>query len=295
MLPNRITFAGWWFIAALVFASPVVFADNLKPFILANGSAGDFNSAVESTRGALTNAGFEVVGEYSPYAGAHVIVVTNDDLKTTAAKSEYGGFGAAQRVSVTQAANGVQVAYANPAYTAAGFRMSGDLKSVADKLASALGSQAVFGSEDGVSDASLRKYHYMIAMPYFDDVDELGTFDSHAAAVSKVEAQLKAGVAGTKQVYRIDIPGKEETVFGVAIGSGEGADKAVMETTDTGDLKHSAHLPYQILVSGNEAVALAGKFRIAMSFPDLGMGTFMKISNAPGAIRDALTKVAGGK
>jgi hypothetical protein len=67
-----------------------------------------------------------------------------------------------------------------------------------------------------------------------------------------------------------------------------------MGVTDTGDLKHTAHLPYQILVTGNKAIALPGKFRIAVSFPDLGMGTFMRISNAPGAIQQTLTEVVQG-
>jgi hypothetical protein len=284
-----------WLAAALMSASTVVVAEDLKPFVLASSAAGSLQGAVDSTRSALKGAGFEVVGEYSPYANAHVIAVTNGALKAAAAKSEHGGFGAAQRVSVTEAGGSVQVAYANPAYTAAAFRMSGSLGGVEAKLASALGSEKAFGSEKGLSDGKLRKYHYMFAMPYFDDVDELATFDSHAAAVAHIDARLKAGVAGTKKVYRIDIPGKEETVFGVGISQGDGADAAVMKTADTADLKHTAHLPYQILVSGNRAIALPGKFRIATSFPDLGMGTFMQISNAPGAIRDVLAEVAAGK
>jgi hypothetical protein len=98
-----------------------------------------------------------------------------------------------------------------------------------------------------------------------------------------VENGLAFGKAVNK-VYRIDIPDKEESVFGVAIAEGEGADKIVMAATDTGDLRHTPHLPYELLVSGNKAYILHGKFRIAQSFPDLGMGTFMKISGAPNAI-----------
>jgi hypothetical protein len=164
---------------------------------------------------------------------------------------------------------------------------------VADKLATALGKQEAFGSEKGLPEKKLRKYHYMIAMPYFDDVDELASFDSHAAAVEHIEKRLAAGTAGASKVYRIDLPDKEETLFGVAISQGDGADSAVMMTTDTGELKHTAHLPYELLVTGNKVIALRGKFRIAVSFPDLSMGTFMKISSAPGAIRDTLAAVAG--
>jgi hypothetical protein len=295
MSPNWITTGGWWLIALLFSASHIAFADSLKPFVLANGSAGDFQTAVGATRDALQQGGFDIVGEYSPYADAQVIAVTNSALKAAAAKSEFGGFGAAQRVSVTNTGSGVQVAYANPLYTAAVFRMGDGLESVASQLANALGNQETFGSKKGIAESDLRDYHYMIAMPYFDDVDDLATFASHADAVAHIEARLDAGVAGTKKIYKIEIPGKEETVFGVGISAGNGSDATVMESTDTEGLKHTAHLPYQILVVGNKAVSLAGKFRIATSFPDLSMGTFMKISNAPGAIRDTLAEVAGGK
>jgi len=51
-------------------------------------------------------------------------------------------------------------------------------------------------------------------------------------------------------------------------------------------------LPYELLVSGPDVIALRGRFRIAQSFPDLTMGTFMKIRSAPGAIKSTLTQVA---
>lgn len=283
-----------WLIAALVFISPAM-ADNLKPYVLAKSTSGDVSSVVADTKAALEKQGFTVAGDYSPYGDAHVIVVTNDELKATAAKTTNGGFGVAQRVSVTKVGDSIQVAYTNPSYMAAAYRMEGDLDGVADQLASALGNEQAFGSEKGLTEKKLRKYHYMFAMPYFDDVDKLASFDSYDAAVAQIERSLAAGTAGATQVYRIDIPGKEETLFGVALSDGVAADQSVMSFTDKGELMHTAHLPYELLVTGNEAIALPGKFRIAVSFPDLGMGTFMKISDAPGAIRDALAAVAGSK
>lgn len=281
-----------WLVAALFISAPAL-ADNLKPYVLGKTTSGDLASVVAQTKSALEGQGFTIAGDYSPYPGAHVIVVTSDDLKAAASKSENGAFGAVQRVSLTQVGDQIQVAYTNPAYMAAAYRMKADLSGVAGKLAAALGSEQAFGSEEGLADKKLRKYHYMFAMPYFDDVDELASFPSHDAAVARIEKNLAAGVAGTKKVYRVDIPAANATLFGVALSSDKSADKFVMSKTDTGKLKHTAHLPYELLVVGKKAIALPGKFRIAISFPDLGMGTFMKISSSPGAIRDALAKVAG--
>ena len=134
----------------------------------------------------------------------------------------------------------------------------------------------------------LRKYHYMMFMPYFDDPLELGTFENQTQALEKILANLNKGAAGTQLVYRVDIPNKAETVIGVGIKEGLGSDSTVINITDTGGRKHSAHLPYEILVSNGKVFALHAKFRIAQSFPDLTMGTFMKISDAPDAIEETL-------
>ena len=70
-----------------------------------------------------------------------------------------------------------------------------------------------------------------------------------------------------------------------------------MSQIDFKDLRSTAHLPYEILVSGNRVYALYARFRIAISFPDLsktGNNSFMKIIESPEAIRKALTKAVGG-
>ncbi|MBT7444141.1 MAG: hypothetical protein HN790_09285 [Methylococcales bacterium] len=269
---------------------------DLMPFYLASQGAGDVAAKVTDTKAKLTAAGFEVVGEYSPYAGTTIIVVTNDKLKSNAAKSgdddeTFGGFGAAIRVGVTTVGGKVQVAYTNPVYMAHSYRMKDKLKSVEGQLKSAIGKAKAFGSEDGVEDEDLEDWHYMMGMPYFDEPEEVGK-GSHAALVAKIEKNLAAKKAGASKVFRIDIPGKQQVLFGVALANGDGADKTVMGEIDKGALRHSAHLPYGLLVSKGIAYTLQGEYRIASSFPDLSMGQFMGISSAPKAIVQTMEAVA---
>ena len=164
-------------------------AEKLKPYIMVSNTAGDVAAAIADTKSKLDAGGFRVLGEYSPYAGANVIVVTSDALLAQAAKSEFGGYGAVVRVSVTKAGDNVQVAYANPVYWAAAYQMQ-DLGSVAAALSNALGEGIPYGSEKGLTADQLNKYHYMAFMPYFKDHDELGSFGSHAEAVAKVNERL---------------------------------------------------------------------------------------------------------
>ncbi|RKZ45401.1 MAG: hypothetical protein DRR16_23025 [Candidatus Parabeggiatoa sp. nov. 3] len=258
-----------------------------KPYVLASTSA-------DSVKTNLQAQGFKVVGEYEPYADAKVIVVTNDELKTTAAQSSYAGYGAIMRVAIT---NGV-VSYTNPPYWANAYQMKTELGGVVTDLKKALGNKGEFGSEYGMSQNELRQYYYAPFMADFDETVELETYPTYQKCTETVEAGLKSqkgDKAQTQFVYRVNIPNKNETVFGMAVfGESEGADTNVMTTLNesTGKPEHTAYMPYEILCSGTKALMLHGKFRIAISFPDLKMWPFMMIRGAPDGIKKAAKAAA---
>jgi len=267
----------------------------LKPYVLASKSAGSVAEKSAQVKTQLQAGGFTVVGEFSPYAGADILIVTNDELKKNAAGSDNGGYGAVERVAVTQAGADVQVSYNNPVYMANMYRMSSDLSNVAAQLTRVLGNTEEFGSAKGMSASAARKYHYMMGMEYFTDPVELAEYASHDEAVRAVDSKLSNNKNGVSKIYRVDIPGKQETVFGVAMkGAGDNKymdDKFIMDSIDTQPLKATAHLPAEVLVSGNKVYTLHGHFRIALDFPDLSMmgsHSFMSIKNSPDAILKAL-------
>jgi hypothetical protein len=291
------------FLLVLALSATLAFAQDvmLKPFVLASKAAGDEAQKVEATKAALTKAGFTIAGSYSPYANTTVIGVTNDELRSTAAKSEHGGFGAAMRVAVVKVKDEVQVSYTNPSYWANVYRMNGDLKDTAAKLQAALGKVDEFGAK-GLTAEQLRKYHYAFGMEYFNEPNEFVKYGSHEEAVKAVEAGLAAGKQGVTKVYRVDVAGKKEVLFGVAMkGTGDSKimdDTYLMSEIDFKDIKSAAHLPYDILVADNKVFAQYARFRIAVSFPDLSMmgaNSFMNIMKSPEAIREALSLTVGGK
>ena len=288
--------------ASLLYAAAGVAADaKLKTYILAEKKAGDVAAITAATKAKLGKAGFNVVGQYSPYSTATILIVTNDELKANAKNSELGAFGAAQRVTITKVDNEVQVAFTNPVYMANAYRMKGDLKSVAAKLKSALGNKGTFGTAEGLTAAELRDYHYKFLMPYFDEPLNLADYGNQQVAITKVEAALSGNnKAGVKKVYRIDLDGKEETVIGVSMaGPGEldcSGDKYIMGKIDFQKTKSTGHLPYEVVISKGKVYALPAEFRIAISFPDLSMmgsNSFASIMCSPGAIQEALTVGVG--
>ena len=277
--------------AAILAAGTVAAAKEevIRPYVLAAEKPGALVEIAAQTRETLTQAGFEIAGEYPVSEAAHVIAITSEALRAAAAKTPDGGFGAVLRVSLTQSGEVVQLAYTNPPWVANICRLAAEPEGVAAAMEKALGRVEEFGSKSGFTAEKLRSYHYMVFMPYFDEQVVLGTFASSAEAAAKLEAGLAASQEA-KLIYRVDVPGTEQILFGVAILAGPGADDTVMKITDTGARRHTAHLPYEVLVAGGRVTMLHGKFRIAQSFPDLTMGTFMKISGAP----DGIAKVLGG-
>ena len=272
---KRMTLKDLLLLALLLLSVSDVMADEekLKPFVLASKSAGTISEKAEQAKAALAAGGFSVVGEYSPYDDADIVVVTNDELKKNAGESEHGGFGAIQRVAITKVKDEVQVSYTNPVYMANVYRMKGDLSNVAAGLAKALGKVEEFGAK-GMTAKQARKYHYMVGMEYFDEPDVLAEYASYDEAVQAVNAKLSANKFGVSKVYRVDVPGKKESVFGVAMKGQTEADKYmddryIMSEIDFRDIKSTAHLPYEVLVSDNKVYALYARFRIAISFPDL--------------------------
>lgn len=282
---------------------PAAYAEKLKPFILGNPVAGSMSQVVAKTKLSLKKNGFKLVGSYSPYTNAIVICATNNELIAAAGKAKNGGFGVAARVSVTKANGKIQVAYLNPRYIGTAYGL-GKLSGVSAKLKAALGRRIKFGAK-GVDVAKLApgKYHYAMFMPYFKDISILNKFDDYKSAVATVERNLRAGKGGTKRVYRIDIPGKQISVFGVGINRGDGidegakdTDKEVMDIIDFKKIKSTAYLPYELMVKGKQVIALRARFRIAVHFPDTKMAGkhgFTKIMSSPKGIKEALEAVSG--
>jgi hypothetical protein len=289
--------------AFAVSAGSALADDILMPFVFAGNKTGDVASVAADVKSKLKGAGFEIVGEYSPYDGADIIIVTSEAQKAHAAKSDFGGYGAIDRVSITKNGDNIEVAYTNPVYMAAAYRMATDMADIRAQLEGALGAEMDYGSEKNLTAKDLREYHYTVMMEYFDDPSVLAEYDSQEEAVKAVEDSLAAGLGSTAKVYRVDIPGKDETVFGVALKGADAddcsGDEFIMSRIDKSTPRSTAHLPYEIVVSDGTAYALFARFRIAINWPHLPMmasetgATFMNIMCSPGAIEEALIKASG--
>ncbi|HEX9171860.1 MAG TPA: hypothetical protein VF861_04290, partial [Telluria sp.] len=152
-------------VASLAFLATAAMAQEAavyRPFVLASVSESGLEQQAALTTAALEAAGFTVAGQYAPLDNTRVIVVTSPELQAVAASSERGGYGAAQRISLSERDGKTEVAFVNPLYIQHAYRLGGNLQPVLDHLVGALGRVEEFGAEKGLTAKKLAKYHYMV-------------------------------------------------------------------------------------------------------------------------------------
>ena len=285
----------WISAGALLLLSASAWA--ISPYIqgdpVPGGSAQTAAAAVEAR---LKSGGFKVVGKYFPQnlPGYGVVIATDDAMLGEV--GSVGGpavLGAAIRVGVK--ANG-SIAYTNPDYWyRAYFRKSFDkkedaVKALQARLQSALGAGKGVGGDE--PPGNLANYRYMVGMERLDSSkNKLAEFDSFAEAVKSVRENLAKGAGKTTKVYEVVMPDRKLAVFGVAMNDGAHSDGQWIAKIDMQD--NIAGLPYEIYVVDKEVGSPHGRFRIALAFPDVGMGQFMRISSLPNAIMQTMGAVAG--
>lgn len=270
---------------------------NLQPYLEYSFPGADIQAATEEISGRIEAAGLMILGRYSPAGdpGKVVIAVTGDDLLAAVASgSPTAGFAAALRVAITWQDSQLVVSSQNPPYWANAYFQSdypavaGLIEAFAQSLDQALssdpsGAVTPFGSEQGLDVGDLRHYHYMFGMPYFEDLVKLATFPSFEEAAATIEKNLATSEVASK-VFEVQAPGKAVRLYGIALG-GERGEGRFLPIIDISHRTHTAFLPYGLLVMDGEVVMLHGRFRIALSYPDLTMGTFTKIMSTPGDIK----------
>ena len=285
--------AAW---ALLVFTSS---AWAISPYVQGDSVAGgNVQAAVAAVEGKLKSGGFKVVGKYFPknLAGYGVVIATDEVmLEEVGSVGGLAVLGAAIRVGVK--ADG-SVAYTNPDYWyRAYFRKSFDkkeeaVKALQGRLQKTLGAGKAQGGDEAA--ANLTHYRYMIGMERLDSTkNKLAEYGSFAEALKTVRENLAKGAGKTAKVYEIVLPDRKLAVFGVAMNDSGNSDGEWISKIDMQN--NVAGLPYEVYVIDNEVGAPHGRFRIALAFPDVGMGQFMRISSLPTVIMETMSAVAGAE
>lgn len=271
-------------------------SQEISPYIKVGESNESIEKVSKDVTNALKNNSFTILGSYNPSDNSDlkVIAFTRNDLKNTVVKvKDRGALAAIFKIGLVNVNGKVTISYTNPDYILRAYLQDDyktykvALQKFGTDLKTAL---SVVGNDftqfgGSVEADDLKKYHYKIMMPYFTDPEELNEFASFEEGVKIIENNLNANKGNTKMVYKLIYTSGKVAVFGVGLLNKEDGEPNFLPIIGEA---HAAALPYEIILQGKEATMLHGKYRIALHWPDLTMGTFMKIMSTPGDIEDKL-------
>ena len=240
--------------------------------------AGPLMSA-EDVSAKLTAAGFEVLGTYTVNKKnkLQTVIYTNDTLKEMANKPGRG-FAGIGRILID--GKNSQISISNPVYFGKAFMQDSadyaQMAGVKNTLTTAFAGLKETG--DSWEYSELADYHFMVSMPYYQDSIVIGEGTS-ASLLEKAESYKK----GKMHLFTLKLAENKYLV-------GYDLSKRTAKFPEKIGLDKAGLLPYTVLIENDEARMLAPKYYLAVSYPQLTMGQFMKIATVPGAIEKDLTK-----
>ena len=245
---------------------------------------------------ALEMQGFEVIGEYHPgnNENLYVICYTRKDLGDISLQfKDRGALASVLKVGLFNDNGQIEISMINPEYLFYAYLLEGfekyEEKLIAisedckEAMASFSSEMVSFGGLE--TKKNLQKYHYKIMMPYFTDPEELVEFASFEEGLQTIRKNLEAKKGNTIKVYEQVFEAEKVAVIGVGLMDTEEGESHFLPIIGE---RNVAAMPYEIILQGNEATMLHGKYRIALHWPELSMGTFMKIMSTPGDIEDTM-------
>ena len=284
------------FFTIVFIAQTSIFAQEHTAYYLVGTSAERMESVAASVKSALENSDFNVIGEYSPANSdsLYVICYTRPDIEKIALSfSDRGALACALKVGLKLEGESVKISMVNPMYLFYGYFVEGiekhetALQAISNDAKNAMKQVGAdftpFGGK--LEQEKLQNYHYKMMMPYFKDAEKLNEFDSFEEGLKTIRNNLANEKGFTKKVYELVYADKKTAVFGVGLYSTDDGESKFLPII--GD-DHVAAMPYEIILQGTEATILPGRYRIAIHWPELTMGTFMKIMSTPGDIQSTL-------
>lgn len=280
----------------VVIAQINLFSQEQSAYIEVGKSSESLQTSIQMVKSALQNSGFKIIGDYNPGNSENLAVVcyTRPDLEKIALSfSDRGALAAALKIGLKNENGSVKISMLNPMYLFYAYfvegidqhetalaKISDDAKNAMKKIGTEFNS---FGGN--LDKKKLQKYHYKVMMPYFTDPIKLNEFDSFEDGLKTIQNNLSAGKGNTKKVYELIYTDKKVAVFGVALLNDKDGEQKFLPIVGDDNV---AAMPYEMILQGNTVTILPGKYRLALSWPELTMGTFMRIMSTPGDIKNTL-------
>lgn len=270
-------------------------AQQLSPFLSA-AVVGDMNQISQEVEAQLKAADFQIIGKYqvAGQSEMEVICFTREDLRSVCENYEdRGALASVLKIGLRKTNDTIELSLLQPKYMFYAYfgedyknqeiileEIDEDAKSI---LTATNGQLNDFGGYLDIEE--LKKYHYKVMMPYFDDPIVLEEYDSFEEGLSFIRKKINESKQAIQLVYELVNESDETAVFGIGLLEKEMGEGKFLPIIGE---RHIAAMPYEIILQGNEVSMLHGKYRFALYWPELTMGTFMKIMSTPGDVEDVM-------
>lgn len=287
-------------VSSMLLTLMLILVSGISPYIRVAEKTGPMNDVVDQVATVLRDGGYEIIGQYQPGENPdlYVLVFTSEQLISfTGQLDDRGMLAAAMKVGFQKTEEKIAVSILNPEYIFYAYfqekmndaSFNSEAMKLSEKIISSMeriGSvQEPFGGD--LSTEKLMKYRYMAGMPNFGKPVLLAEFDTYDQGLAAIRDGLSRQ-ENNLQVYEIVNDSKETAVFGIGMRDKEKGEAHFLPIIGE---SHVAAMPYEIILQGNEVTMLHGRFRFALHWPELTMGTFMKIKSAPGDVEDAMKSI----
>lgn len=273
-------------------------SQELSPF-QGTTTIGNIELLTQDIESKLQSADFEIIGKYkvAGRSDLQVICFTREDLKNVCEKYEdRGALASVLKIGLKQNNDTVEMSLLHPnymfyAYFGEGYKnqekvlkkIDSDAKNI---LKESYGKLSDFGGSVEIED--IKKYHYKMMMPYFDDPVGLEEYDSFEEGLKYIRQQIAESGKDIELVYELVNESNKTAVFGIGMFQTETGEGVFLPTIGE---RHIAAMPYDIILQGKEVSMLHGKYRFALYWPELTMGTFMKIMSTPGDVEEVMESI----
>ncbi|MBU0720701.1 hypothetical protein KJ877_05120 [bacterium] len=232
---------------------------------------------VKNAKSKLENAGFEIIASYSPVKKGTTLVFTNEALKAEGVKPGKA-HAAVLRLFIDEKEK--KISFTNPVYFGKAFMQDKYEHAVFNAQFEAINSAfpGLKNSADKMKYDDLAGYHFMVGMPYYDDVDELGE-----GATAELLEKAKNFKKGKLIIFELKL---SDNCFLV----GYDLSKRTKKFVEKIGRANGAILPYTIAIEDGKATSMEAKYYIALSYPLLTMTEFTTIATVPGAVAKELEK-----
>lgn len=257
------------------------------------------SDAAELISTAITDGGFNILGGYHPENNPdiYILAYTEKDLQNICnRKNDRGILASILKIGFIKKDGKVEVSMINPMYIFYAYlgdyadKYNKELQNIDSDIKNSLSKVGKkftpFGGSEEADD--LKKYRFMAFMPRFSDPVDLNEFTTFNEGLTTISNNLESGKGNTIKVYELVLPEKEVAVFGIGLLDTEEGEGHFLPIIGEDNI---AAMPYEIILQGNEASMLHGKYRFALHWPELSMGKFMKIMSTPGDIEDFMEEI----